>query len=85
MDRGLQCFSLAEYLESEPERLQARAEAQRVKLRDLEKKLGIEHRESRKFLRRSSQEINVGLMTRNIWNKVGNCLTVLKVQFQLDF
>lgn len=48
MDRGLQCFSLAEYLESEPERLQARAEAQRVKLRDLEKKLGIEHRESRK-------------------------------------
>jgi len=33
---------LAEYLESEPERLAARAEAQRAKLEALERKLGIE-------------------------------------------
>jgi Silencing defective 2 N-terminal ubiquitin domain len=33
---------LAEYLESEPERLAAKAEAQRAKLEALERKLGIE-------------------------------------------
>lgn len=59
-DRDLQCSSLAEYLESEPERLQAKAEAQRTKLRDLEKKLGIEHRESRK-----AGEVSVEVLSGN--------------------
>jgi hypothetical protein len=35
-------FRLAEYLESEPERLAAKAEAQKAKLEALERKLGIE-------------------------------------------
>ncbi|KAJ3557494.1 hypothetical protein NP233_g11727 [Leucocoprinus birnbaumii] len=37
---------LAEYLESEPERLAAKAEAQRNKLEALEKRLGIEHKDT---------------------------------------
>jgi len=39
---------LAEYLESEPQRLAAKAEAQRAKLETLEKRLGIEHGQPRK-------------------------------------
>jgi hypothetical protein len=42
---GLTSFTfcrLAEYLESEPERLAAKAEAQKAKLQALERKLGIE-------------------------------------------
>lgn len=35
-------FRLAEYLEAEPERLAAKAEAQKAKLEALERKLGIE-------------------------------------------
>ncbi|KAF5359287.1 hypothetical protein D9756_003324 [Leucocoprinus leucothites] len=37
---------LAEYLESEPERLAAKAQTQRAKLEALEKRLGIEHKDS---------------------------------------
>ncbi|KAF9453449.1 hypothetical protein P691DRAFT_658533 [Macrolepiota fuliginosa MF-IS2] len=39
---------LAEYLESEPQRLAAKAETQRNKLETLEKRLGIEHGQVRK-------------------------------------
>ncbi|KXN91687.1 Telomere maintenance protein SDE2 [Leucoagaricus sp. SymC.cos] len=39
---------LAEYIESEPQRLKVKAEAQRAKLEALEKKLGIEHGDARK-------------------------------------
>lgn len=42
------CFRLAEYLESEPQRLAAKAEAQRAKLDALEKRLGIEPGQPRK-------------------------------------
>lgn len=49
---------LAEYLESEPERLAAKAEAQRAKLEALERKLGIEPSSSK------SPEVGSGEPTR---------------------
>lgn len=49
---------LAEYLESEPERLAGKAEAQRAKLEALERKLGIEPSSSK------SPEVGSGEPTR---------------------